>query len=109
MFGSMEMNKRLKLGMLGTITKIKVYPLLTHALKKLSTVNMRYMPMTGHELDYRVRGLRKLLETLQQRPHELGGYRMEVTVSGVWSQVRDVANGMCTPEGLTRCVLARYA
>lgn len=60
--------------------------------------------MKGGQLRYRVGELRALLDVLRTRPAELGGYRMELTVSGVWSKIRDVVNGLCTPQGLTRCV-----
>lgn len=86
----------------GSITRIKVYPLLTHALKKLTKVNMSWVPSNGTKLWRRVAGLRALLERLRAQEDKLGGYRIEATISGTWSRWREAADCVCTPEGLVR-------
>ena len=84
------------------ITRIKVYPLLTHALKKLTKVNMSNMPTSGAALWRRLTGLRGLLGQLRAQEDKLGGYRMEATFTGRWSEWHQAASVVCTPEGLAR-------
>ena len=96
----MEIKGIMAEGLNGHASKIKVYPLLTHALKKWTAVSFSAMPQTGRQLQRKLENLRAIKDVLRARAAELGGYRIEVTFTGVWEAIKENVEIWCTPYGL---------
>lgn len=103
-FGSIEVKGVIAGDFNGHVSKIKVYPLLTHCLKKWTDTDFSGMPTSGRALERKVTNLQGFLKELQSRAKELGGYRMEITFTGAWEEMKSRVLAWCTPQGLTGLV-----
>ena len=103
-WGSVEVKRICYSDEFGEVRRVKVYPLLTHALKHETHLYLGAMPYTGRQLERRLLHLQKLKTHLQTVQPLLGGYRIELTCHGIWEKMQSSVDFFCTPEGLARCV-----
>ncbi len=88
----------------GEVRRIKVYPLLTHALKKYTDMNLGMLPFTGRQMERKLLALQRLKSTLEANQGDLHGYRIEITCRGSFERMHQALDFFCSPRGLAAYV-----